>query len=89
MYDMLAQALFLTKYMNHLLDDRTREKLETTWLDCWRAQLGKPSRTPRMVMQAFFDEMDMTLEDLDVQMCWNCWPGDDNPFKELGLPDSE
>jgi hypothetical protein len=89
MCDMLAQALFLTKYMKHFLDDRTREKLETAWLDCWRAQLGKLSRTPRTVMRAYLDEMDMTLEDLNAQMCWDCWQSDDNPFEDLELPDSK
>ncbi len=75
--------------IKHSLDDRTREKLEMAWLDCWRAQLGKPPCTQRTVMQAYLDEMDMTLEDLDAQMCWDCWLGDDNPFKDLELPDSE
>jgi hypothetical protein len=89
MCDMLAQALFLTKYMKHLLDDRTSEKLEMAWLDCWHAQLGKSLHTLCTVMQAYLNEMDMTLEDLDAHMCWDCWPGDDNPFKDLELPDSE
>jgi hypothetical protein len=89
MCDMLAQALFLTKYMKHLLNDTTREKIEKTWLDRWRAQLGKPSHTPRTVMWAYLDSMDMMVEDLDTQMCWDCWPEDDNPFGELDIPDSK
>jgi hypothetical protein len=87
--DVLAHALFLTKYMKHSLDEKNREKLEMAWLDCWRAQLGKPLHTPHTVLQAYLNEMDMTLEDLDVQMCWDCWPGDDNPFKDLELPTSK
>jgi hypothetical protein len=86
---MLAQALFLTKYMKHLLSDTTREKIEKAWIDCWSGELGKPSRTPRTVMQASLDSMDMTMEDLDAQMSWDCWPEDDNPFGELDIPDSE
>jgi hypothetical protein len=88
-WDMLAQALFLTKYMKQLLDDRTRGKLEMSWLNHWHTQLSKPSRTPCMVMRAYLNEMGMTFEDLDVQMCWDCWPSDDNPFKDLELPNPE
>jgi hypothetical protein len=40
-------------------------------------------------MWAYLNEMDMILENLDAQMCWDCWPGDDNPFEDLELPDSE
>jgi hypothetical protein len=76
MCDMLAQVLFLAKYVKTLLDDRAREKLEMAWLDCWHAQLGKPLHTPCTFMRAYLDEMAMTLEDLDAQMCWDCWPGD-------------
>ncbi len=80
--DILTQALFLTKYM---LSDTMREKIEKTWLDLWNLQLDKPSRPPRTVMRTFLDTMDMTVKDLDVQMCWECWPEDDVPFEELDL----
>jgi hypothetical protein len=86
---MLTQALFLTKYMKHSLNDTTWGKIKQAWLDCWRAQLGKPSRTPRTVMRAYLDSMDMTMEDLDAQMSWECWLEDDKPFRELDLLDSE
>jgi hypothetical protein len=67
---MLTQALFLTKYMKHLLNDTTWGKIKQAWLDCWRAQLGKPSRAPHTVMRAYLDSMDMTMEDLNAQMSW-------------------
>jgi hypothetical protein len=86
---MLAQAIFLTKYMKHSLNDTTWGKIEQAWLRHWRAQLGKPSCTPRTVMRAYLDSMDITMEDLDAQMSWECWPEDDEPFGELDLSDSE
>jgi hypothetical protein len=86
---MLAQAIFLTKYMKHSLNDTTWGKIEQAWLEHWHAQLGKPSRTPRTVMRAYLDSMDITIEDLNAQMSWECWPEDDEPFGELDLPDSK
>jgi hypothetical protein len=28
-------------------------------------------------MRAYLDLMDMTVDNLDEQMCWDCWPEDD------------
>jgi hypothetical protein len=59
------------------------------WLDCWRSLLGKPSCTPRTVMRVYLDNMDMTVEDLDDQLCWDSWPEGDKLFEELDLPGPE
>ena len=66
--NLLAQALFLTKYMKYTLDDNAKVNLEAVWLDRWSSKLGTPSRSPHMVMQAYLDEVDITLKDLDAQM---------------------
>ena len=81
--DILAQALFITKYMKYTLDDKSKANLEAAWLDRWCSKLGTPSRSPRTVMRAYLDDMDLTLDDLDAQMCWDCWPDDDTPFAEV------
>ena len=41
-----------------------------------------------MVMRAYLDDMDLTLDNLDAQMCWDCWPDDDTPFAEVETNDS-
>jgi hypothetical protein len=28
-------------------------------------------------MRAYLDLLDMTMDDLDEQMCWECWPEED------------
>jgi hypothetical protein len=89
MCDMLAQALYYEKYMKHSLNNATKERVDTAWLDCWRSLLRKPSRTPRTVMRIYLDKMDMRVEDLDGQLCWDCLPEGDEPFEELNLPDPE
>jgi hypothetical protein len=74
---MLALALFLTKYMKHLLTDQAQAKLEEAWLQRWSAQLGCPTQTPGKVMCTYLEHMDTTVDDLDAQMCWDCWPEGD------------
>ena len=76
--DLLAQAIFLTKYMKHSLTDLARGKLEEAWLNYWKDKLGHPTQTPGKVLRAYLDNMDMSIDELDHQMCWDCWPSDDN-----------
>ena len=76
--DILAQAIFFTKYIKHSLTDLARGKLEEAWLKSWKEKLGHPNRTPGKVLQTFLDTMDISINDLDQQMCWDCRPADDN-----------
>jgi hypothetical protein len=69
--------------MKYTLDDKAKATLEAAWLYRWSSKLGTPSRSPRTVMRAYLDDMDLTLNDLDAQMCWECWPSDDTPFEEV------
>jgi hypothetical protein len=64
--------------MKHTLTDHDRAKLEDPWLQCWKFKLGQPSCTPGKVLRAFLENMDMSLDNLDNQMCWECWPSDDD-----------
>ncbi len=83
--DLLAQAIFLTKYMKHSLTDLARGKMEEVWLKRWKDKLGHPNRTPGKVLRAYLDKMDMSIDELDHQVCWDFWPSDDNveDFPEL------
>jgi hypothetical protein len=29
-------------------------------------------------MKAYLDLLDMSVDDLDDQMCWECWPNDND-----------
>ena len=64
--------------MNHSLTDQVRGKLEEAWLKQWKEQLGHPSRTQGKVLRTFLDNMDMSIDELDHQMCWECWLFDDD-----------
>ena len=45
----------------------------------WR-QLGWNVGAPSLVR---LDDMNLSLDQLDAQMCWECWPSDDTPFEEV------
>ena len=75
--DVLAIALFIEKYKREL-SDTLRDKIETDWVARWQSAMGNPTRKPRRVMKAYLDLLDISMDDLDEQMCWDCWPeGDD------------
>ena len=71
--DVLAIALFIEKYKRDLSDD-AKDRIESGWIERWRLAVGNPSKKPRRVMKAYLDLLDLTVDDLDDQMCWECWP---------------
>jgi hypothetical protein len=75
--NMLAMAIFLAKYKRDMSDDM-KDKLESAWLERWKGALGNPSRKPRRVMMAYLDLLDTSIDDVDEQMCWECWPDNNN-----------
>ena len=74
--DVLAIALFIEKYKRELSTD-AKDKIEAGWIDRWSAAVGNPTKKPRRVMKAYMDLLDLTMDDLDDQMCWDCWPEGD------------
>jgi hypothetical protein len=54
-----------------------RDSIEKEWLDRWRDRLGNPSTTPRQVLRAYVEELDITVAGLDDQMDWDAWAHDD------------
>jgi hypothetical protein len=83
--DMLAMAVFLEKYKREMSDE-LKDKLESAWLEHWKRALGNPSWKPCHVMKAYLDFFDMLINDLDEQMCWECWP-DDNDDNNVAVVD--
>ena len=73
---MLAIALFIEKYKQNI-SNKEKDKLEHDWLEHWRGALGNPSKTPRRVMCAYIDYLDILVDALDNQICWDCWLDDD------------
>jgi hypothetical protein len=73
---MLAMAIFIEKYMTTAADDE-KDRIKAAWLKKWKGDLGNPTRNPRRVMMAYLNLLDTTVDNVDKQMCWECWPEDD------------
>jgi hypothetical protein len=81
--DMLATAICLERYMKHDLSPALRGSIEKEWLDRWKEQLGNPTQTPRQVLCAYVEELDITVAGLDNQMEWDYWKEDDVDSPQL------
>ncbi len=77
--DMLATAICLERYMKTDLSPALRDSIEQEWLDRWKERLGNPTQTPRQVLQAYVEELDITVASLDDKMEWETW--EDNDIK--------
>jgi hypothetical protein len=73
---MLATAICLERYMKRDLSSTVRDSIEQDWLACWKERLGNPDKTPRQVLRAYVEELDITVAHLDDAMEWVCWDDD-------------
>ncbi len=71
--NMLATAICLERYMKHDLSHSVRDAIEKDWLEWWKERLGNPDGTPRQVMHAYVEDLDITVARLDNEMEWDCW----------------
>jgi hypothetical protein len=71
--DMLAIALFVDRHKERL-SETEKSDIEATWLARWKDKVGQPTRTPRQVMRAYCEELDISADHLVAAMDWDCWP---------------
>ncbi len=71
--DMLAIALYIDRYIKDTTD-QDRSAIESRWIEKWNAKLGQPARTPRQIMRTYCDNFNITPDNLDRAMDWDCWP---------------
>ena len=86
--DVLAMALFIEKYKRDISGD-LKDKIERDWVTRWKDTVGS-NRPPRRVMKTYVDHLDISVDDLDDLLCWDCWPDDDTHADDVedGLADS-
>jgi hypothetical protein len=63
--------------------DNKKLAIEEAWLARSKNKVGQPTRTPRQVIKAYCEDMDILTDHLIEAMDWDCWPlskedGDDN-----------
>jgi hypothetical protein len=85
---MLAIALFIEKYKQNISNEE-KDKLEHDWLERWRGALRNPSKTPCHIMRVYIDYLDISVDALDDQICWDCWPDDDTDDALVTTPPSD
>ena len=76
-------ALFIEKYKRDMSSD-LKDKLERDWVSRWKDTVG--SNKPRRVMKTYVDHLDISVDDLDDHLCWDCWP-DEDPESEPAFDD--
>ena len=82
--DMLATAICLERYMKQDMSAAIRDSIEKEWLDRWKERLGNPTQTPRQILRAYVEELDITVAGLDDAMEWENW---DNSNPDDGSQD--
>jgi hypothetical protein len=75
--DMLAIAIFVEKHRNSLSDSE-KSAIEEKWVNRWKDKIGQPTRTPRQVMRAYCEELDISPDHLAQAIDWDCWPDSDD-----------
>jgi hypothetical protein len=75
---MLATAICLERYMKNVLSPSVRDTIEAEWLARWKDKLGNPTTTPRQVLRAYVEELDITVVNLDEAMEWSYWDDEDD-----------
>ena len=75
--DMLAIAIFVEKHRNSLSDSE-KSAIEDKWISRWKDKIGQPTRTPRQVMRAYCEELDICPVLFAQAIDWDCWPESDD-----------
>ena len=74
---MLDIAIFVEKHRNSLSDSE-KSAIEDKWISRWKDKIGQPTRTPRQVMRAYCEELDISPDHLAQAIDWDCWPESDD-----------
>jgi hypothetical protein len=71
--------IFLQQYLkNGIATKQTIAKAERQWVEHSKDMDGPPSRTPSKVYQAFAKHSGLTLDQMEAEMDWLCWPATSN-----------
>ncbi len=78
---MRAMVICLERYMKRDLSSTVWDTIKQDWVARWKECLGNPNKTPRQVLRAYVEDLDITVARLDEAMEWECWDDadDDDP----------
>jgi hypothetical protein len=76
--NMLVMAICLQRYMKHDMSASICNSIEKERLNPWKERLENPTTTPRKVLRAYMEDLDITVANLDGEMDWECWEDDND-----------
>jgi len=73
--DFLAMSVFLQRYLkNGIATKDTIAAAESRWIDRWKDNGGTPTTTPSKVYTMYAANSGLTLDQMEGEMDWLCWP---------------
>jgi hypothetical protein len=79
---MLAVALFVDRYIKTDLSEPQHQSIEEKWLARWKDRIGSPTWLPHQVMRTYCKNYNITPNNLDLALNWECWPESADPYNE-------
>jgi hypothetical protein len=75
--DFLAMSVFLQRFLrNGIANKDTIADTERRWVKRAKESIGPHGATPSKVYQAYAKHSGLTLEQMEDEIDWLCWPAD-------------
>jgi len=80
---MLAMAITIKHFMDGQASPNTLHSIESDWLNRHRGRLQQDSRSPRLVLQAYADNLQISEDDIEYQLNWAAWDNDETTVEDV------
>ena len=80
---MLAMAVTIRHFMDGQASPDTLHSIESDWLNRHRARLQQDTRSPRQVLRAYADNLQISEEDIELQIDWLAWDEDESTVEDV------
>jgi hypothetical protein len=80
---MLAMAITIKHFMDGQASADTLQGIESDWLNRHRGRLQQDSRSPRLVLRAYADNLQISEDDIEHQLDWAAWDDDESTVEDV------
>ena len=81
--DMLAMAITIKHFMDGQASAETLQGIESDWLNRHRGRLQQDSRSPRLVLRAYADNLQISEDEIEHQLDWAAWDDDESTVEDV------
>jgi hypothetical protein len=81
--DMLAMAITIKHFMDGQASPETLQGIESDWLTRHRGRLQQDSRSPRLVLKAYADNLQISEDDIEHQLDWAAWDDEETTVEDV------